>query len=64
MRNDPNMYEIFVNVHDVSCDTPGIISKRILRHAMSTKCIVQAPVVARWLAGLAMNGLISTVKVE
>jgi len=44
MRNEPNMYEIFVNVQDVSFETPGIMSKRILRHAIRTKCIVQAPI--------------------
>lgn len=40
------MYEMFVKVHEVSCETPGMMSKRILRHAIRTRCIVQAPLYA------------------
>lgn len=43
IRKEPNMYEMFVKVHDVSWETPGIMSNRIFRHAIRTICIVQAP---------------------
>jgi len=35
---------MFVRVHDASCEMPGTISNKILRAAMSTMCIVQAPI--------------------
>jgi hypothetical protein len=47
---------MFVNVQEVSCETPGIMSNRILRQAMSTRCIVQAPKLTSVLAMLAQIG--------
>jgi hypothetical protein len=35
---------MLVSVHDVSCDTPGMMSYRILRATIRTKWIVHAPV--------------------
>ena len=43
MRNEPNMYEILVKVHEVSWDMPGTISKRTFKVAMRTKWIDHAP---------------------
>lgn len=41
------MYVMLVNVHDISCVTPGRMSNRIFRPRMMTGWIVQAPVVCQ-----------------
>jgi hypothetical protein len=38
------MYEMFVRVHEVSCEMLGTMSKMILRRAIRTKWMAQAPV--------------------
>lgn len=48
------MYEMFVRVHEVSCEMLGTMSKMILRRAMRTKWMAQAPAetcqIAIWTA--------------
>src|SRR5262245_32484100 len=38
------MYEMLVRVHEVSCETPGMMSNNILPRTMRTKWITHAPV--------------------
>jgi hypothetical protein len=37
------MYEMLVRVQDVSCETPGMMSNKILPMTMRTMCIAHAP---------------------
>jgi hypothetical protein len=43
MIYEPAMYVMFVRVHDVSCEMPGMMSYRILSRRIRIGWISQAP---------------------
>ena len=54
---------MFVRVQEVSCDTPGMMSKRILAKTMSTKWMTHAPGGNHVLASASRKSTISQVVV-